>query len=69
MSERQFRIGFDLGSTTVKAVCRDSNSWRAITRAAAESRYRFSSFVLGVARSAPFQMKTKASDPPSAKTE
>jgi hypothetical protein len=47
----------------------DMPAVRAITRAAAERRYRFSSFVLGVATSAPFQMKTKASDPPSPKTE
>jgi len=40
----------------------------AITRAAAQNRYRFSSFVLEVVRSAPFQMKTKAVNA-EAKTE
>ena len=38
----------------------DMAAVRAITRVAAPNRYRFSSFVLGVVSSAPFQMKTKA---------
>jgi hypothetical protein len=38
----------------------DMAAVRAIRRAAAPAGYRFSSFVLGVATSAPFQMKTKA---------
>jgi mono/diheme cytochrome c family protein len=38
----------------------DMAAVRAITRAGKPNAYRFSSFVLGVARSAPFQMKTKA---------
>jgi hypothetical protein len=38
----------------------DMAAVRTITRAAAPNRYRFSSFVLAVAGSAPFQMKTKA---------
>jgi hypothetical protein len=40
----------------------DMPTVRAITRAAAQNKYRFSSFVLEVVRSAPFQMKTKAVD-------
>jgi hypothetical protein len=35
---------------------------RAITRTAAKDRYRFSSFVMGIVSSAPFQMKTKAQE-------
>jgi hypothetical protein len=46
----------------------DMPTVRAITRAAAQNNYRFSSFVLEVVRSAPFQMKTKAVDA-EAKTE
>jgi hypothetical protein len=46
----------------------DMPTVRAITRAAAQNTYRFSSFVLEVVRSAPFQMKTKAVDA-EAKTE
>jgi Protein of unknown function (DUF1592)/Protein of unknown function (DUF1588)/Protein of unknown function (DUF1587)/Protein of unknown function (DUF1585)/Protein of unknown function (DUF1595) len=46
----------------------DMPTVRAITRAAAPNKYRFSSFVLEVVRSAPFQMKTKAVDA-EAKTE
>jgi hypothetical protein len=38
----------------------DMPAVRAITRAAAQNKFRFSSFVLGVVKSAPFQMKTKA---------
>jgi hypothetical protein len=38
----------------------DMAAVRTITRTAAADKYRFSSFVLGVASSAPFQMKTKA---------
>jgi hypothetical protein len=47
----------------------DMPAVRAITRAAAQNSYRFSSFVLGVARSAPFQMKTKAAEATQARTE
>jgi hypothetical protein len=47
----------------------DMPAVRAITRAAAQNRYRFSSFVLGVARSAPFQMKTRAAEAAPARTE
>jgi hypothetical protein len=39
----------------------DMPAVRAITRTAAQERYRFSSFVAAVVKSAPFQMKTKAS--------
>jgi hypothetical protein len=46
----------------------DMPTVRAITRAAAQNTYRFSSFVLEVVRSAPFQMKTKAVNA-EAKTE
>jgi hypothetical protein len=47
----------------------DMPAVRAITRAAAQNSYRFSSFVLGVAGSAPFQMKTKAAEATQARTE
>src|SRR5687768_2216795 len=47
----------------------DMPAVRAITRAAAQNGYRFSSFVLGVARSASFQMKTKAPVNAEARTE
>jgi hypothetical protein len=47
----------------------DMPAVRTITRAAAQNSYRFSSFVLGVARSAPFQMKTKAAEATQARTE
>ena len=47
----------------------DMPAVRAITRAAAQNKYRFSSFILGVARSAPFQMKTKAAEAAQARTE
>jgi hypothetical protein len=47
----------------------DMPAVRAITRAAVQNRYRFSSFVLGVARSAPFQMKTRAAEAAPARTE
>ena len=46
----------------------DMPTVRAITRAAAQNKYRFSAFVLEVVRSAPFQMKTKAVNA-EAKTE
>ena len=39
----------------------DMPTVRGITRAAAPDGYRFSSFVLAIVKSAPFQMKTKAS--------
>jgi hypothetical protein len=39
----------------------DMPAVRAITRTAAQRQYRFSSFVLAIVKSAPFQMKTKAS--------
>ena len=35
---------------------------RSIVRDAARDKYRFSSLVLGVVKSAPFQMRTKAQD-------
>jgi len=38
----------------------DMPAVRAITRTAARDRYRFSSFVMAIVSSAPFQMKTKA---------
>jgi hypothetical protein len=47
----------------------DMPAVRAVARAAAENGYRFSSFVLGVTRSASFQMKTKAAEAAPAKTE
>jgi hypothetical protein len=47
----------------------DMPAVRAVARAAAQNGYRFSSFVLGVTRSAPFQMKTKAADAAPVKTE
>ena len=47
----------------------DMPAVRAVARAAAQNGYRFSSFVLGVAKSAPFQMKTKAAAPVEARTE
>ena len=37
----------------------DMPAVRAIARAAAQDHYRFSSFVMAVVKSAPFQMKTK----------
>jgi hypothetical protein len=40
----------------------DMPAVRAITGAAARDRYRFSSFVMAIVTSAPFQMKTKAQD-------
>jgi hypothetical protein len=40
----------------------DMPAVRAVTSTAARSKYRFSSFVLGVVRSTPFQMKTKATE-------
>ena len=39
----------------------DMPAVRAVTRAAAQNQYRFSSFVMEIVKSAPFQMKTKAS--------
>jgi hypothetical protein len=47
----------------------DMPAVRAITRAAAQNGYRFSTFVLAVARSAPFQMKNKATATAEARTE
>jgi len=47
----------------------DMPAVRAITRAATQNKYRFSSFVLGVVKSAPFQMKTKAVEGGETKTE
>jgi hypothetical protein len=47
----------------------DMAAVRAITRAGKPNAYRFSSFVLGVARSAPFQMKTKAAAAAEANSE
>jgi hypothetical protein len=47
----------------------DMPAVRAITRGAAPNGYRFSSFVLRVATSAAFQMKTKAAATVEAKTE
>ncbi|HTM02481.1 MAG TPA: DUF1592 domain-containing protein [Vicinamibacterales bacterium] len=47
----------------------DMPAVRTITRAAAKNKYRFSSFLLGVVKSAPFQMKTKAIAAAEAKTE
>jgi hypothetical protein len=47
----------------------DMPAVRTIARAAAQNGYRFSSFVLGVATSAPFQMKTKAAVAAEARTE
>ena len=47
----------------------DMPAVRTIARAAAKNGYRFSSFVLAVARSAPFQMKTKAAAAAEAKSE
>lgn len=47
----------------------DMPAVRAITRGAAQDDHRFSSFVLGVAKSAPFQMKTKAAAAAEARTE
>jgi hypothetical protein len=38
----------------------DMPAVRAVTRAAAPTKYRFSAFVIGVVKSTPFQMKTKA---------
>ena len=38
----------------------DMPAVRAISRAAAQNQYRFSSFVMAIVKSAPFQMKTKA---------
>ena len=38
----------------------DMPAVRAITRTASRDQYRFSSFVMAIVRSAPFQMKTKA---------
>ena len=37
---------------------------RTITREAAGDNYRFSSIVLGIVRSEPFQMKIKLAEPP-----
>jgi hypothetical protein len=39
----------------------DMPSVRAITRAAAKDKYRFSSLLLGVVRTPQFQMRTKSS--------
>ena len=47
----------------------DMPAVRTIARGAAQNGHRFSSFVLGVATSAPFQMKTKAGDAAPARTE
>ena len=47
----------------------DMPAVRAVARGAAQDGYRFSSFVLGVARSTPFQMKTKAPAAAQARTE
>jgi mono/diheme cytochrome c family protein len=47
----------------------DMPAVRAITRAATQNKYRFSSFVLGVVKSAPFQLKTKAVEGGETKTE
>ena len=45
-----------------RAMCpQDMPAVRAVTRAAAQDRYRFSSFVMAIVKSSPFQMKTKAS--------
>jgi len=38
----------------------DMPAVRAVTRAAAQSKYRFSAFVVAIAKSAPFTQKTKA---------
>ena len=38
----------------------DMPAVRSVVREAARDKYRFSSLVLGVVRSAPFQMRTKA---------
>jgi hypothetical protein len=38
----------------------DMPAVRAIADAAAKDHYRFSSFVMAIVKSAPFQMKTKA---------
>jgi hypothetical protein len=40
----------------------DMPAVRAITHGAAQNKYRFSAFVLGVVKSAPFQMKTKVGE-------
>ncbi|MEO8255722.1 MAG: DUF1592 domain-containing protein [Acidobacteriota bacterium] len=40
----------------------DMPAVRAVRRAAAQNKYRFSSFVAGIVKSTPFQMKTKASE-------
>jgi hypothetical protein len=40
----------------------DMPAVRAITRTAAQDRYKFSAFVTAIVKSAPFQMKTKASE-------
>jgi hypothetical protein len=47
----------------------DMPAVRTVTRAATQSKYRFSSFVLGVVKSGPFQMKTKAVEAGEPKTE
>ena len=47
----------------------DMPAVRAITGAAARDRYRFSSFVMAIVTSAPFQMKTKAQDMQAVKAQ
>jgi hypothetical protein len=53
-----YAIGRGLTAADMPAV-------RTITREAQRDNYRFSSVVLGIARSVPFQMRVKGTEPPT----